>query len=424
METKDSRFGKLDFSSSGEYLEKNQKFFEALEKDPRVFYYYEESDEGTYFDILEGTGEAIPVPVFFEILGREWDKSLTLQEVTGLIAGCGVQIDGSLHRRIWDADRARCREAEEAARWTKIECKKGCQSVYPYYHDIMTYHKDGEKNTQRCCYGATFWCWCVPKVQKEKSTSFFKVDRRTVLTTDGDRAIRIEHGFWYCEVPEEAKINPRIVEVRPGDTWICPYRRQCHTEKPVPNVVILLPGGYSQVNDENGRPKAVISPTGQLTEETTVDILVPLPENDQQGIVYSRGVEREGFPTLLERFLMLTSVQIVEEICDGEHLLRSVPLNRDGSGNEIATDGRVEQIYFESKQGYYTDGRGGGSKGLVQERRVRVTSANWIIKRRWWNGGERKESKIQVRRSWLVQEVSGQESPGFRQLALVVGLIR
>lgn len=71
-------FGSLNFSVSGDFLDKNRKFFEELEKNPQVVYYSDESEgeRGTYFDLIEvnfsdDIPNAIPVPIFLKF--QEWN---------------------------------------------------------------------------------------------------------------------------------------------------------------------------------------------------------------------------------------------------------------------------------------------------------------------------------------------------------------
>lgn len=302
MEKQKLQFGSLDFSASGDYFEKNQDFFEELEKDPRVLYYFEESERGTYFDLLEvNIFNAIPVPVFFEILGMKWGEEFSFREIIVLIEARGVQIVQVLDREIWDDEQRRRYEEEEAKRWTRIDCKKKCQAVHKFYHDTFS-HWCATVANNHCCAGGEFWC--VSKKVAEEVTRGKDISR-TILTPEGDR------GFWDCEIPEEAKINAHVKEVRPGDSWVCPYRLEWYAKNRVPNVVIPLPGGYAQLNDNYGLPKAVMGPDGLLTDEATVDIVVPLPENNTKGVVYSTLLGNEhgcggyrGGRNLLERFIM------------------------------------------------------------------------------------------------------------------------
>lgn len=178
MEKRNSRFADLDFLASGEFLEKNQTFFKELENDPRVIYFFEESDRGTNFDLLEVNVEnAIPVPVLFEILGMEWDEEIALDEVVASIEERGIRIVAILDREVWDDEQRRRREEEEAKKWAKIDCRKECRAVDRFYNDTFSH-----------------WCslrWLITIVAQEAHFGVFpKRWRKPLLLKEWEFPIR------------------------------------------------------------------------------------------------------------------------------------------------------------------------------------------------------------------------------------------
>jgi len=112
-------FKTLDFSKCEErYLEKNKDFFAKIEKSRKVLYYSSEGNDFVYYDLLEVNGDnAIPVPVFFQIIGVEYDGDEERDKILSMIQEFGITIEKKLDRRIWD---------EEHERLLKIEnLKKG-----------------------------------------------------------------------------------------------------------------------------------------------------------------------------------------------------------------------------------------------------------------------------------------------------------
>ncbi|MFH1030518.1 MAG: hypothetical protein V1770_04630 [bacterium] len=382
-------FGSLNFSVSGDFLDKNRKFFEELEKNPQVVYYSDESEgeRGTYFDLIEvnfsdDIPNAIPVPIFFEISGMEWDEELSIDKVISSVRDKNIKIVAVIDRAGWDAAQRHHRQEAEAKRWTRIDCKKNCRAVDPFYNDLF-FRGAGKNN--HCCPGGIFWL-----VSKEFSRSSEHDNYRDyvsgILDPEG------ENIWWACNVPEKDKADAKVKEVQPGDSWICPRRREWYAKNRVPNVVIPLPGGYAQINDGNGLPKAVISPEGQLTANATLDILVLRPEYDSTGIIYCAGSQMGR--NLFEKFIMLAWVCITD--------------------NDIPYQHHYCQHHYRNTSYIHKIETGSTAEGEV----------NWLFDYQQWNNrfpSFIKPSLI-VKRSWLSQEIGGQESDRFKKLSHLIGL--
>lgn len=411
-------FGWLNFDVSIEpYRDKNKAFFEeASQYDAKVMFLQDEND---YYNLLLVGENAIPAPVVAEIMNIQ--PTIEAFEERGF---CFYVIQS---RQDWDDACEKAREKEALKVWKKINCKKECQAVEPYCNDVWSGLSQTAKNKHRCI-GRVFWCVSKEVAETDKAgKDYWDCSKLGVEVLDPEGKI----SWGYCDISEEVKASAQVKEVRPGDNWTCPHRRKWYGKNRVPNVVIPLPGGYAQINDGNGNPKAVISPEGRLTNEATVNIDVPLPEDSSQGIIYSSllGNERDygghrGGRNLLERFIMLPFVHIVDEIADDEYHLSRVRFDQFyGSGKKVKSDGTIKNVLSYYRDGIYVDGSGNSYTGEMHEQKIKILGANWISERRWWNGGKRGKRDVKVKRVWLSQEIGGHESEDFKRLCLEVDLV-
>ena len=378
-------FGKLDFSVFGDKRGKNQKWFELAAKQ-KVIYFVDENhkENGDYYDLLAITKDngylALPVPVVRLIMGM---GKAPAEELVNTLWYRGFKFETKeiQSRNIFSRVRMREKEKKEAEELLKkariFSCHKGCKWL------------DAKGEQQRCA-GKNFIAEAGDKIFREASESSEKT-------------------YFWQKMPKNFKCGFFLRLLRKNAS-LC-------------GKVLLLPNGrrivYGQTM-EGYNPYGMflvkeVDRNGSIKNASLVDI--PEPGTSKVFLEESLVV-----PTSLEK-LLLKGVKIVEDIPDEEYSVFEVPFDRvNGSGVAIETDGTVEKISFSSDfNANYADGTGAIHKGEVWEQKISVTSANWIVKRRWWNGGDRYSQRAKVKHSWVKKEtLEGRITKAFEKFIEVI----